>query len=420
MSLKPSILVLLIALSACATTPSPNQPSPNQPSPPPTAPNTTGIRAVGDQIQVTLSGIGTQRLNASAKQSSDHNVKPLVLSSSSFTLTSGNASVTARSSTDIVSLGGARTAGFRYVSATVSFINSGNVPLTNLTFVGSALGANQTAIADLQRYPGLAAYTASETEAIATSIKPTSPVTLEPRSLQPALMPGEEDSLQVFTESELSGLSSSPLPYGFVAHSGNSRTIAVGATGAFTIAMRVPLQALSKDDPYSITVQLTAVEHSTTTVTESLEAQLPINQAAFNAAKARVGGTLRVLPGTVQPQGEAMCGVRTAGIAGSPTALLYSPVPVTIDTTTALRVITAGQTRPAGGKLVYQGSSVSYDFAEPPMVIDFDNPAAALSPSPGLIKGLPQTFPVQAVTNYKLIAIYCNVLSSNVLLQVNP
>jgi len=416
MKLKPSLLVLLTALSACATTP-----GPNQPSPPPTPPNTTGIRVIGNQIQVTLSGIGTRQLSATAKQVSDPGVKPLTLSSSSFALTSGNASVIARSSTDIIPLGAIRTIGYRYVSATVSFTNTGSTPLTNLTFVGSVTGSTQTAIAGLERYPGLAAYTPSETDLIVTSIKPSSPVILEPRSLQPALMLGEEDSLQVFTESEVGVISSSLLPYGFVAHSRGSRTIAVGGTGTFTLAMRVPLQTLSKDDPFSITVQLSAVEDSATRVTESKEAQLPINQAAFNAAKARVGGTLRVLPGTLQPQGQAMCGVRTAGNAGSPTGLLYSPVPITINVSTALRIITAGQTLPAGGKLVYQGSSVPYDFAEPPMVIILNNPAAALSPSPGMILGRPQIpSGVMAATNYKLNAIYCNVLSDDVLLTVNP
>ena len=412
MNLRPPLLILLTALSACATTPSPNQ-SDAPPS------NNTGIRVIGDRIQVTVSGIGTQQLSASAKQLGDRSVKPLTLSASSFALSAGD-SVTARSSTDIVPLGGARTSGFRYVSATVSFTNTGSTPLTNLTFVGSAVGANLTAIAGLERYPGLAAYTTTETNDIALSIKPTSPVTLEPRSLQPALMPGEEDSLQVFTESELSALPPGPLAYGFVAHSGNSRTIAAGATGTFTVAMRVPLQAASKDDPYSITVQLIAVENSETTVTESLEAQLPINQSAFNAARDRIGGQVRVLPGTVQPQGEAMCGVRTAGSASSPTRSLFDPVTVTIDTTTALQNITAGLTEESGGKLVYQGSSVLYDFAEPPTFTIFNN-SVATSPSPGLIKGLPQLpAGTVATTTYKLNSASCNATSADVTLTVNP
>ena len=339
MKLKPSLLVLLTALSACATTP-----SPNQPSPPPTAPNTTGIRVIGNQIQVTLSGIGTRQLSATAKQVSDPGVKPLTLSSSSFALTSGNASVIARSSTDIIPLGAIRTSGYRYVSATVSFTNTGTVPLTNLTFTGSAVGTTQTAIAGLERYPGLAPYTTTETGAIARSIRPTSPVTLEPRSLQPALMPGEEDALQIFNEDELPKMLGTLLPYGFVSHMGSSRTIPVGGTGTFTVAMRVSLQALSKDDPYSITVQLTALENSVTTVTESLEAQLPINQAAFNAARARIGGELRVMPGTVQTSGKALCQVRTAGTGGSATDYLINRVPTSVALLT--RVITKDQTLP--------------------------------------------------------------------------
>ena len=371
--MKSKLLISLLApiiLSACSTTPTPITPAP---SPPPS--NPSGIRVIGNDIQLTLSGIGTQSMSASAQQLGQRNVKPLMLGSSGFTLNPGNASVTARSSTDVVPLGGARTSGYRYVSATVSFTNTGTVPLTNLTFTGSAVGTTQTAIAGLERYPGLAPYTTTETDAIARSIRPTSPVTLEPRSLQPALMPGEEDALQIFNEDELPKMLGTLLPYGFVSHMGSSRTIPVGSTGTFTVAMRVSLQALSKDDPYSITVQLTALENSVTTVTESLEAQLPINQAAFNAALTRIGGELRVMPGTAQTSGKAVCQVRTAGTGGSATDYLINRVPTSVALLT--RVITKEQTL----SLAVRGTDANGSFNLPAQGVLTDPSLATISGS---------------------------------------
>ncbi len=305
---KSLLLLLLVFFWACATPPEVIPPQEEVP-----------IKIVGSPIEITLSGIGSKQLTAG--------VRPQALGVEiSNRITLGNAIV--RSSTDIVPLGQPRTAGYRYLHVTLP-ISILEGTFTNLTFMAMNDPKNGflTAVSELSRYPGLAAYTQSEFDALAASIQPTSPITLEPFAQSPALVPNEADTLQIYLESEISSLTN-VLPYGFVAHKGSSRTIS-GTGGTITIAMRVPLQALARDDPYTIKLRFGVFEDSTKFITESLEAQLPNNQAAFEATRTRVGGSVRVMPGTKQ-SGEAICQVRIAGTSSSPTAFLVNRVPDSI------------------------------------------------------------------------------------------
>lgn len=366
--MKPTQSLFLISLlAACANTPIITPPP--QPPPPVPAREIGGLRVLGELIVVRLSGIGTAQPSASAAI-----VTPVVRpqSLSKTKLQFSNPSQTVASSSDAFAIGGPRSAGKRYLYATVTFINTGPA-LENLAFIATRFNADTgTAVNQLERFPGLAAYTTAERNAIALSIQPTSPVSVDPFTLQPRLIQGSENALQVYSDSELLGAeptsAESPnadlLPYGFAAHAGSNRTIPSGAKVTLTIAYRIPMQALAKDDPYSVTLQFQVAQNSKETVTESLEAQLPVNQAAFNAAKTNIGGQLRVMPGTTQATGEALCGVRTAGSADSPTAYLVNTAPSAVNISSPTLTMTIGQTRPLGATLNLSGSSGVYSFAD--------------------------------------------------------
>ncbi|OOV15007.1 hypothetical protein BXU09_10415 [Deinococcus sp. LM3] len=261
--------------------------------------------------------------------------------------------VQVRATTDLVPPGQTRTAGARYVFVTLAVKNNayGNVP--NLTVIPTGLDTNtaQSAFTDLQRYPGLPAYSAAEAQTLALSIHPASPVTQDPLTLQPSLLPGEEDTLQLFDESEVSllgianGFGGENLPYGFVAHNRSSRTIPGSdgtnpGMGTVTLGFRVPLQAQAKDDLYSLSGWFTFAQDTVTSATESLEAQLPGNRAAFDRMLSQLfpqgqQQQVRVLPGTnrrtyfnpysysnvnVRP----VCGVRLGGTSANPTGLMLN------------------------------------------------------------------------------------------------
>ncbi|GGR54885.1 hypothetical protein GCM10008959_15580 [Deinococcus seoulensis] len=261
--------------------------------------------------------------------------------------------VLVRATTDLVPPGQARTAGARYVFVTLTVKNGAYNTVPNLTVIPAGLDTNtaQSAFTDLQRYPGLPAYSAAEAQALALSIHPASPVTQDPLTLQPSLLPGEEDTLQLFDESEVSllgianGFGGENLPYGFVAHNRSSRTIPGSdgtnpGVGTVTLGFRVPLQAQAKDDLYSLSGWFTFAQDTVTSATESLEAQLPGNRAAFDRMLSQLfrqyeQREVRVLPGTARrsyrdPFGyshvnvKPVCGVRLGGTAANPTGLMLN------------------------------------------------------------------------------------------------
>ncbi|MFW8628342.1 FG-GAP repeat domain-containing protein [Deinococcus sp. ME38] len=326
LSVLLTVTTLALFLGSCNQSPAAQPPvtgtTPQPPQPDPAVPART---IVGDPIAVTFSGLDTAQPTVTTRPLGTLTGQALT-SPSGVTVGTG---ATVRSVTDVVTPGQARTSGFRYLHVTLPVSVTG-APVTNLTLLGVALTGNAggTAISALNKYPGGTAtpFTQLERDALARQIRPTSPVTQDPFAQTPALVRGEEDALQVYFENEVSGLTlpagqtGSVLPYGFVGHAGASRTVPVGTnTGTVTLAVKIPLQAAAKDDPYTVTLTFVPVQDSVTAVTESLEAQLAGNRAAFQAALTRLGGaTLKTLPGSALFS-PVSCNVRVAGPAGAPT-----------------------------------------------------------------------------------------------------
>ena len=330
MRIPALFLLTTLLLAGCAQTPS-GPPTPVSPAPTPSPTTPAPTRTVlGAPVAITFTGLGGARPTASARMLSGQ-----ALASPSG-VTVGTAP-TVRSSTDVIPPGQPRTAGFRYLHVTFPVSVTG-AAVTNLTFLGAALTGNpgDSAVLTLEKYPGGTAtpYTSAELTALAMAIDPSSPVTQDVFAQTPALVFGEEDALQLYSESDVSGLTlpagqtGSVLPYGFVSHAGTSRTIPVGTdTGTVTLAIKVPLQAQAKDDPYTVTLTFVPVQDSETSITESPEAQLPSNQAAFQAAVGRLGApVIKTLPGSTRASGSLFCNVRTAGPASAPTGTLLEGI----------------------------------------------------------------------------------------------
>lgn len=326
----PALFLLTTLLLAGCTQPSSAPPTPIGTAPTEPTPTTPARTVVGAPVAITFTGLGGARPTASARTLTGQ-----VLTSPSGVTVS--ASPTVRSSTDIIPPGQPRTTGFRYLHVTFPISISG-AAVTNLTFLGAALTGNpgDSAVLTLEKYPGgtAAPYTSTELTALATAIDPSSPVTQEIFAQTPTLVSGEEDALQLYSEADVSGLAlpngqtGSILPYGFVSHAGTSRTIPVGTnTGTVTLAIKVPLQTQAKDDPYTVTLTFVPVQDSITSITESPEAQLPSNQAAFQAAVDRLSSpVIKTLPGSTRAGGSLFCSVRTAGSASAPTSTLIGAI----------------------------------------------------------------------------------------------
>ncbi|PTA68508.1 VcbS [Deinococcus arcticus] len=163
----------------------------------------------------------------------------------------------------------------------------------NLTLVAASTASTigETAISALQRFDGSAA-----PAGMAQSILPTHAMTLDRTSGADRLQPkaGSED-LQVFAEDEVAATPAGAtrlFPYGYVVRRKNvsaSRLLpgnpAAGQfDGVVTIAVKLPLQASSADDPFRFNMNFAVMDDSRTRVTESVE-----EQGAFSSAAARAG-----------------------------------------------------------------------------------------------------------------------------------
>ncbi|MFC6663462.1 hypothetical protein [Deinococcus multiflagellatus] len=177
----------------------------------------------------------------------------------------------------------------------------------NLTLVAASTAGTigETAISNLQRFDGSAA-----SPAIAQSILPTHAMTLDRTSgldrVQPKL--GSED-LQVFAEDEVAAAPAGVtrlFPYGFVVRRKtvtNSRLLPANPAagqydGVVTIAMKLPLQANSADDPFRFNMNFAVMDDSRTRVTESVEEQGAASDAAARAAALGAGTPVMTLCGS--------------------------------------------------------------------------------------------------------------------------
>ncbi len=303
--------LLVLWLTACGTT-----------SSPPDKPRHLGL------LEVSFTGLGTQQLSAKVRNFGQH-ARAISDLGDGIQL-----ELFARTTFDFGTRG---TNGVRYLSATFRVRNASsngtpyNSERQNLSFVAVSTPNTiaQSAIRSLEKFDGSAA-----NPALALQIMPTHGMALSQKGalVQPTL-----EDFQVFSENDLASLGviagvNTVLPYGFVTRcvshcQPNTRTLAANpASGQFdglvTIAMRLPLQANPKDDPFKLSMMFEVVDDSSTRVTQSLEEQAdnaPVLARAAALGNAPItafsGSTVGAIP---------ICTLRTAGSAALPKGFLVN------------------------------------------------------------------------------------------------
>jgi hypothetical protein len=303
------------------------------PPPPPTAPP-----APLGLYEITVTGIGSQELRSSVAPAR-------TADGARATLTPAGAGIVFEQVSSSSFTEGARGAGGqRYISFTYRVRNGTGVALNNLTLLavsrtGTIAG---TPISSIKRFDGTSA-----DPAIATYVAPTGEVAL--RSDLVTMGALDADVIQVFQESEVAAITppadvSSIFPYGYVVRGANpgatSRALPAAASanqydGVMTLSLRLPLQATSTADVFSLTLQILAVEDNQTRLTESLEeGQDSSAVRRLRERAAALGATaVTVLAGSPAsgpdvddyPGQRQICSVRTAGTAASPVAFITTP-----------------------------------------------------------------------------------------------
>ncbi|MBZ9713553.1 beta strand repeat-containing protein [Deinococcus multiflagellatus] len=343
-----------------ASQPAPSVPAPGTPAP---APQLTPL----GQIEIAFSGLNDPagfKAEPVAQGLTDiGGIQLEPLANGSFTVGQRGA-------------GGVR---YLYASFRVRNATSGGVAYgaarQNLTLVAASTAGTigETAISNLQRFDGSAA-----SPAIAQSILPTHAMTLDRTSgldrVQPKL--GSED-LQVFAEDEVAAAPAGVtrlFPYGFVVRRKtvtNSRLLPANPAagqydGVVTIAMKLPLQANSADDPFRFNMNFAVMDDSRTRVTESVEEQGAASDAAARAAALGAGTPVMTLcgstlnTGTTQFIGSATTAGNAARLAkiGGNIALKNVALAYTVPGNTRLSVPAGGGL--AGAYSTYGGAALSF------------------------------------------------------------
>ena len=355
-------VLLTLSLAACSTTPS--QPSGNKPI----------LTPVGAAFKIQFSGLGTSNFDASISTTATATSSGLATTQ---VLTNQQTAVTpvrviARGSLDIIPAGQPRTNGFRYVYAVVSVTSTS--ALSNVSFLGVRTsnarpisGGNDTAISEAIRAPGGAPYSDAELLALVLSVKPTQASTVNSSTGQAEPLPNTEDTVQYLPESALSFVPAGMvglLPYGFtVLNDTGGRALSTTLeANRMIIGMKVPLAVSATDDPYAFSFTAIPVSDSETRVTQSLEAQTPAGSAAVVARAAALGAgtTITLLPSLSPAPNSpnssiALCSVRTAGPAATPTAYMVNRVPTSISGVT--RIFAKGQSLTVNVKFDDAGST---------------------------------------------------------------
>lgn len=323
-------MALLLAVSAaCADQPTqvkPPEPSPHRP------PTPLGV------YELVMTGIG----GADAKST----IVPVSTTPSGVraTLTPQGSGLTFEQVSSVSFTEGARGAGGqRYVSFTYRVHNSTGTDLNNITMlmVSNASTLAGTPISSLKKFDGTAASTS-----IATQVIPTGAVTLgtDLVSMQ-ALYP---DVIQVFTEPEVAAITppagvTNIFPYGYVVRSAAStsnRLLPNTANadtwgGLMTVSFRLPLQATTAADVFSLGFQILAVTDDQVRMTESIEEGQDTGAVRRLRDRATSLGatTVTVLNGSPTmdpavpdyPGQRQICSPRTAGTAASPLNNIVAP-----------------------------------------------------------------------------------------------
>ncbi len=315
-------------------------------------PPVSSLKPVGSAFTLVFEGLGTANFNASlssittqALTDQQAIVKPI--------------RVVARGSMDYIPTGQPRSNGFRYVYAVLS-VNS-TATLENVSFLGvrSSSSIADTAISAAIRAPGGAAFTSAELETLALSVKPAQASNFDSNTQTIQPLPNTEDTVQYLPESALDYVPTGMnglLPYGFtVLNSAGWRNLETTPNAnRMIVSMKVPLATDPINDPYAFAFSAIPVTDSETRVTQTIEAQSKAGNAAVVARTSALGSnaSITALPSkeTNSPAStntiNALCSVRTAGSATSPTAFLINRTVTTSDLEPVIRVISQGQVLP--------------------------------------------------------------------------
>ncbi|HVG43571.1 MAG TPA: hypothetical protein VM890_02540 [Longimicrobium sp.] len=324
-----------LVLAACAACTDERTPTgtPGPDPDPPKAPTPVGV------YEIAVTGIGTDDMGSTIRS-----VRPIMGEGMSASM----AAVGSGIGFELVSSGsfveGSRTGGGqRYLTFAYRVRNGTGVSLNNLTMVMAQRPVNipGTPLSVLKKFDGTNADTA-----IAKYIVPTGVATMGSDLV--TMQSPYPDVLQVFTEAEVAAVTPTGditglFPYGYVVRNASSttnRTLPATADpnqwdGVLTLSFRVPLQATSALDAYSLTFQVMGVTDTETRMTESIE------EAQDTAAVRRIrdratalgATTVTVLNGSTvmdaavpdYPGQRQICSPRTAGTAASPVTNIVTP-----------------------------------------------------------------------------------------------
>ncbi|HEX6747810.1 MAG TPA: hypothetical protein VF092_11005 [Longimicrobium sp.] len=324
--LRCSTLALaLLALAACADEPPTQTPSP-EPKPKP-APQPVGV------YELTVTGLGTSDPTSTLTA-----VGPTLAPGVSASMANAGAGITFEQVSSVSLIEGSRTGGGqRYASFTYRVRNGTGVSLNNLTLmmVTRANTISGTPISSLKKFDGTDA-----SPSIAQFVIPTGNVTMANDLV--TMQAPYPDVLQVITEPEAAAITlpgdvTGIFPYGYVVRSALSnanRTLPATSDpnqwdGLLTVSFRLPLQATSQLDVFSIGFQILAVTDTEVRLTESIEESQ--DTAAVRRLRDRATAlgatTVTVLNGSPAmdpavpdyPGQRQICYARTAGPAGAAT-----------------------------------------------------------------------------------------------------
>lgn len=318
--------VILLALAACTQDRTPV-------TPPPTPGNPTPPAQIVGVYEVSMTGIGTDQMSATARA-----VRDPLPSGVSGALTEVGAGIALEAVSSSSFIDGTRAGGGeRYISFTFRVRNGTGSPLTNVTLLpvsktGTIAGTPLSVFAKFDGTP--------LPDSTARKVAPTGAVALgSDFNTMQAIYP---DVMQVYTEAEIAAITppagvTSIFPYGYVVRSKNSnadRTLPATADpnqwdGLLTIAFRVPLQQPNNTaDLFSATFQFLVITDSEVKMTESVEESQ--DTAAVRRLRDRASSlgatTVTVLNGSPAmdaavadyPGQRQICSFRTAGTAGTP------------------------------------------------------------------------------------------------------
>jgi hypothetical protein len=312
------VTVICGVLVACGTAPS---------TAPHTAPK-SGQRL--GMLEVSFSGIGGEFTATTRHSTPNPRVSPQNLGDVPEGI---QLSLLSRSTFDVGRRGAG---GTRFLSATFRVRNAtasgtpysddlGNLTLVAINTPSTIAGS---AVRGLERFDG-----SSADPGLALQILPTHAMTFDHAKRQPRVFDDGAD-LQAFSEAEVAALGTldgitSVLPFGFSVRcvqncASSSKTLEANPAsdqfdGQVTLAVKIPLQANAKDDPFRFSMLFEIVQDDFPRVTQSLEEQREPERVQARAQ----GFSITALAGSSLP-GSKLCAVRTAGTAANPVAFLLN------------------------------------------------------------------------------------------------